>query len=452
MEQWQQGSGQLVELMREAEVDRLAETLVAFANADGGTIYVGVDETGRPTGELYPDDFAEVLGQAEVRCRPPVVVEWQPVESSGAFVVVVRVQRSPEIHTLEDGRVLVRAGAENRPLSGDEVRQLATTRSAGDYEAEIVAGASREDFSEAVLQHFVEKWEERQGRPLTRPLDDLLRELGCLTPDGRPTVAGLLLFGSDPQRFIPRSGLLFIRFEGTEMRASSGEPGYGRRVEVKGPLPQIIAHTWDLLQEEIKLGAVVRSLQREEQWAYPPTAIREALVNAVAHRDYRLRGRSIEVRLFADRLEIISPGGLPGFITIENIVDEHFSRNPRIVNGLFQWRYIEELGLGVDLMIEEMVKAGHPPPEFRETPFSFTVVFRRAQDRPPLRFAHLTMNERQAKALAFLERTGRITNRDYQQLCPGVSAETLRLDLVDLVKKGVLLKVGAKRGTYYILK
>ncbi len=445
-------SGQLLALMREPNVDELAETLVAFANADGGTIYVGVDEEGRPTGDLFPEDFAEVLGQAEMRCRPPVVVEWQQVESGGAFVVTIRVQRSPEIHTLEDGRVLVRTGAENRPLRGDEVRQLASSRSAGDYEAEIVPAASRADFDETVVRQFIEKWEERQGRPLTRPVDDLLQEMGGLTIDGRPTVAGILLFGKQPQRFIPRSGLLFIRFEGTEMRAQSGEPGYGRRVEVKGPLPQIVTHTWELLQEELKVGAVVRSLQREERWAYPPTAIREALVNAVAHRDYRLRGRSIEVRLFSDRLEIVSPGGLPGFITIENIVDEHFSRNPRIVNGLFQWRYIEELGLGVDLMIEEMVKAGHPPPEFRETPFSFTVIFRRAQEHPPIRFANLTMNERQAKAVAFVERTGRITNRDYRQLCPGVSAETLRLDLVDLVKKGVLLKVGAKRGTYYILK
>ncbi len=452
MKGWQQGPGQLIELMEEPDPQRLAETLVAFANADGGTIYVGVDEAGRPVGDLFPDDFTEALGQAEQRCRPPVVVEWQPVESGGFFVIVVRVRRSPDIHTLEDGRVLVRTGAENRPLRGDEVRQLATTRSAGDYEAEIVPGASRDDLDEEVLRHFVGKWEERQGRPLTRPLDDLLMEMGWLSTDGRPTVAGLLLFGKAPQRFIPRSGLLFIRFEGTEMRGHGGEPGYGRRVEVQGPLPRIIAHTWELIQEEIRIGAVVRSLQREEQWAYPPTAIREALVNAVAHRDYRLRGRSIEVRLFADRMEISSPGGLPGFITVENIVDEHFSRNPRIVNGLFQWGYIEELGLGVDLMIEEMVKAGHPPPEFRETPFSFTVLFRRAQDRPPIRFANLTMNERQAKALAFVERTGRITNRDYQQLCPGVSAETLRLDLVDLVRKGVLLKVGAKRGTYYILK
>jgi len=88
--------------------------------------------------------------------------------------------------------------------------------------------------------------------------------------------------------------------------------------------------------------------------------VREALINAVAHRDYRLSGRRIEVRMFDDRLEVYSPGGLAGYITIDNIVEEHFSRNPRLVHGLFQWGYIEELGLGVDKMIDDMLAAGHP--------------------------------------------------------------------------------------------
>lgn len=443
---------QLVALLPGADPELLAETLVAFANADGGTLYVGLNAEGQPTGEIYPEEINGLFHQAEAQCHPPIPVEWQQTEWSGEFVFVGRIRRSPELHTLRDGRVLVRTGAENRPLRGDQVRQLATTRSAGDYEAESVPGATRADFDDKLLEEFVNKWEERQGRPLTRPLEDLFIEMGWLTSERLPTVAGLLLFGRNPQSFIPRSGLTFVRFDGTDLRSESGEAGYGRREELNGALPQIIQRTWAILQEEIRRGAVVRALQREEKWLYPPTAIREALVNAIAHRDYRLRGRAIEVRIFADRLEISSPGGLPGFITIDNIVDEHFSRNPRIVNGLFQWRYIEELGLGVDLMIEEMVNAGHPPPEFRETPFSFTVIFRNVIDHTPQSGARLTTNERQAKALAFIQRHGRITNRDYQELCPDVSPETLRLDLVDLVEQSILLKVGAKRGTYYILK
>ncbi len=156
--------------------------------------------------------------------------------------------------------------------------------------------------------------------------------------------------------------------------------------------------------------------------------------------------------MYADRLEIISPGGLPGYITLDNLVEEHFSRNPRLVNGLYQWGYIEELGLGIDQMIEDMVQAGHEPPQFNATPHSFTVTLSNKRDRAPVpKWTH-NMNERQTRALTYIRENGSITNREYQQLCPSVSAETLRRDLVDLVERGLLLKIGSKKGTNYILK
>ncbi len=150
-----------------------------------------------------------------------------------------------------------------------------------------------------------------------------------------------------------------MRFVGTEPRGPGGLAGYSRREEFNGALARVIERTWSLLLQEMRGEAVVRGLQREDKMLYPPFAVREALVNAVCHRDYRLPGRRVEIRQFDDRLEISSPGGLPGYITVDNIVEEHFSRNPRLVNGLFEWGYIEQLGLGIDRMIEEMV-AGWP--------------------------------------------------------------------------------------------
>ncbi|MCA9978827.1 MAG: hypothetical protein KC413_23870, partial [Anaerolineales bacterium] len=162
--------------------------------------------------------------------------------------------------------------------------------------------------------------------------------------------------------------------------------------------------------------------------------------------------RRIEIRMYADRLEIISPGGLPGYMTLDNLVEEHFSRNPRLVNGLYQWGYIEELGLGIDQMIEDMVQAGHDPPTFQAMPHLFTVTLSNKQERPITpRWTH-SMNERQTRALAFIRENGSITNRDYKQLCPNVSSETLRRDLADLVERGIVLKIGSKKGTNYILK
>ncbi len=445
------GPGPLLDYLPEPDGDRLAEMLVAFANTDGGTILVGVDREGRPTGQVYPEELEGALQAAEARCTPPVQVSWERAEVADGVVIAIHVPRSPELHSLDDGRVLVRAGAENRPLTGPEIRHLAATKSSGDFEAEVVAGAGREDLDEALIAEYLEKRAER-GQPAHLPVDDLLVEIGATDEAGHPTVAGLLLFGRNPQAFLPQSGLVFVRFVGTEPRGEDGLAGYGRREEISGPLARIIERTWEVLLEEMHIGAVVKGLEREERLEYPPFAVREALVNAVCHRDYRLRGRRIEVRKFADRLEVISPGGLPGYITLDNIVEEHFSRNPRIVGGLYYWGYIEELGLGVDRMIEEMTQAGHPPPRFRATPYSFTVTLSNLVVRAPVPAWARSMNERQAKALAYIQEHGRITNREYRQLCPEVSAETLRLDLADLVKRGILLKVGAKRGTYYILK
>ena len=232
-------------------------------------------------------------------------------------------------------------------------------------------------------------------------------------------------------------------------------PGYSRRDEISGPLAQIIERSWTILMQEMRLEAVVTGLRREERTEYPTIAVREALVNAVCHRDYRLTGRRIEIRMFDDRMEIHSPGGLPGYITIDNIVEEHFSRNPRLVNGLYHWNYIEELGLGVDKMIEAMVQAGHPQPVFKATPHSFTVTLFNAKERKAQASGSAwesSMNERQLRAIQFMRDNGRITSRDYQDLCPNVSPETLRLDMVDLTDRGVVMKVGMKRGTYYIMR
>jgi len=450
----QQGPTSRLEFLPDPDPDLLAEALVAFANTDGGTIVVGLDATGSFVGQTYNEDLEGVLRVAEGQCRPPVVLgNWEQVELEEGTVVVVRVPRSTELHALQDGRVLVRSGAENRPLGGDEIRRLASTKSTGDFEAETVPGATIKDFDRDILDEYLQKREERLRRVFTGNIEDLLKEIGALTEAGQPTVAGILLFSKYPQQWLPQSGIVFVKFIGVEPRGEDGLAGYGRREEVTGPLARLVENLWELTWGEMAVSAVVRGLEREETFEYPAFAVREALVNAVCHRDYRLKGRRIEVRMYSDRLEVISPGGLPGFITVDNIVDEHFSRNPRLVGALFHWGYIEELGLGIDRMIEEMVQAGHKPPSFDAKPYSFSVTLYNARERlmanaPGGRI----LNNRQSRALQYIRDHGSITNREYRTLCPDVSAETARLDLSELVDQGVLLKIGSKKGTYYILK
>ncbi len=444
------GPGQTVAFVARPEAVLLAETMVAFANADGGTIFIGVNEQGQVVDYHMGDDVEGKLARALLMCRPPVVTHWEQGELPRGTLVALKIPRSPELHALSDGRVLVRAGGENRPLGGEAIRHLAATKSSGDFESEPVTGATLVDMDKNVLDEYMRRRAERGSR--VSPLQDHLVEIGAMTEDGTPTVAGMLLFGKHPQTFLPQSGMIFVKFLGKEARGPDGLAGYGRRVEIEGPLARVIERAWNVTMEEMKVEAVVNDLRREERPQYPRFAVREAIVNAVCHRDYRLGGRRVEIRMYEDRLEVISPGGLPGYITLDNIVEEHFSRNPRVVAGLFQWGYIEELGLGIDRMIEEMLQHGHAAPLFEAKPYSFTVRLQSAVQRTPVIHWPSNMNERQMRALTLLEQQGRITNRDYRQLCPDVNPETLRLDLVDLIDKGLILKIGDKKGTYYILK
>ena len=443
--------GPRLAFLSEADPEILAEYLVAFANGDGGLILLGIGEDGAPVEAFWEEEAEGALRVAAASCRPIVVSQWQQIEMEEGAIVGIQVERSSELHSLEDGRVLIRSGTTNRLLSGSEISQLANSKSSADFEADNVPGATQEDFDDEILEEYLAK---REARGVSRvgPLSTLLFEIGAVNHQGRPTVAGILLFGKNPQAFLPQSDVVFVKFPSTEPRGDEGGAGYGRRDEIGGPLARVVERAWNIIWEEMRVGAVVNKLEREEITEYPPFAVREALVNAVAHRDYRHTGRRIEVRMYSDRMEVISPGGLPGYITVDNIVEEHFSRNPRIVNGLFQWGYIEELGLGIDRMIEEMVQAGHHPPQFKAMPYSFTVTLTNARERAAVPRWARSMNERQARALTYVRENGSITNREYQRVCPDVSSETLRLDLVDLVERGLLLKIGSKKGTYYILK
>ena len=449
------GPGPRIDFMEQLEPLPIAETLVAFANTDGGSLLFGAradDETVAVS--ITQEALDSALGEAQGYCDPPVLTGERTLVALAEARTAWRldVPRSMDMHSLGDGRVLVRSGDCNRPLGGREIQRLASARNVGDFENEVVPGASRSDFSEEIIAAYLARRSLRLRQPTGEASVALLQEIGALDAEGNPTVTGVLLFCERPQRWLPQSGMVFVRFAGVTPRGEDGLAGYIRREELTGPLSRMVETAWNLVWSEMAVSAVVKDLEREETLEYPRFAVREAIVNAVCHRDYRIKGRRIEIRMFADRLEVVSPGGLPGFITVENFVGEHFSRNPRIVSGLFQWGLIEELGLGIDRMLEVMEQAGHEPPGFDAQPYSFAVTLCNAREQAPLPAWVASANPRQQRALQYLREHGSITNREYRTRCQGVSSETLRLDLVDLVEQGILLKVGTKKGTYYILK
>ncbi|MBN1401772.1 MAG: hypothetical protein JXA74_13090 [Anaerolineae bacterium] len=449
------GRGPVLEFMPEPDANALAELIVAFANSIGGTVILGMSEKG----VVNPDtaDYLEpILARALRRIEPPFraidLPEWRVEQTPDGQIATIMIKPTPYQNSLDGREVFVRSGGVNIRLSPEQVAKAARTGLQPSFEEETLPGAALDDLDEEIIDQYRRNLIKRGPRGESLGPTELLREAGATDPEGRLTVAGMLLFGRYPERFLPQTGVVVVRFKGTSMRdVVASNERYARRVEIVGPAARVVEKTWQVIYEEIHHESYANGLQREERYEYPLAAVREAVVNAICHRDYSILGQRIEVRFFDDRMEILSPGSLPGHMTLENIREEHYSRNPRLVRGLYYWGFIEELGQGIDIIYEAMQREHHPVPEFRDTGRSFMVMLRNAVDSLEAEFGD-QLNERQIQALRFLTESDRITNSQYRDLCSDVSAETLRLDLRDLVEKGILLKIGDKRGTYYVRK
>jgi len=453
-------------------VAALSETLVALANAGGGTILLGVTQTGSVRGVQDADGLRDRVLWAALSITPPLVLpipeqiaaDWGSGENR--TLVAAHVPRGlPSVYAIK-GRYLVRDGLSNRVLAASEIHQLMLRRGGdaalGRLETQVPPGATLDDLDWDRVRQYANRLEQPgQASP-----EEVLRQRACLVKtDGqhRPTTAGLLLFGHHPSLWTPGAEITAVRYPGTEM----GDQFV--REDIKGPLPDQIRKAEAFLRANVPQQTVLEGLTHQDRPAYPDQVLREVVVNAVAHRDYAIAGEGIQIFIFGDRVRVYSPGRLPGHVTVQNIVEERFSRNPVIVQVLADLGFVERLGYGIDRMMLLLQQAKQPAPLFEETTAGFQVILR-TRLRPVAeatsvlsqavdlgRWSHLELNPRQELAIRYIIEHGgpgsaRLTNREYQTLCPDVSAETIRRDLSDMVHKGILLRIGRKRATYYILK
>ena len=445
------GHGQDVDLLSErTSVRRIAESLAAMANANGGTIILA--GSARRT-KLGLADIKATVGkamEAMLLCQPKLVMPLPKVvnDASRAVVVLLVPRGLSQVYSV-GGRYLHRAGRDNLSLSSNELRRLLIERGQISYEAQEAENAGLDDIDWPRVQRY----REILGLAGDHSSEELLRRRGCLVrPSGRPNYAGILLFGREPERFVRSSEIVAVRYAGREM----GERFV--REDIRGPLPDQIQRAEAFVLANMRRGTRLIGLDRVEKLEYPQEAIREVIVNAVAHRDYSIAGDGIRLFMFSDRIVVHSPGRLPGHVTVENILDERYSRNEVIVQVLADMGYIERLGYGINRMVSLLEIEGLPAPSFNETANGFEVTLWGHGEQLPApetagrRWRHAGLNARQEKAMVYMNAHERITSREYQALCPDVSAETLRRDLVDLVRRGILLKIGEKRGTSYVLR
>jgi ATP-dependent DNA helicase RecG len=314
------------------------------------------------------------------------------------------------------------------------------------FEDRPSAGATLDDIDAEAVAVFVRRARAERQFPLPAdaPLTTVLVHLNLLC-NHQPTHAALLLFGRQPQRFTPAAEVRCMHFHGTEIQRPV--PYYQI---FKGPLFEQVDRATDFALGVLNRGVGTRALSNQAPVTYeiPPDVIREAIVNAIAHRDYT-SAAAVQVAVFADRVEIWNPGLLPPPLTPERLLRPHSSmaHNPRIAEALFLTRYIEKYGTGTIMMIRQLREHALPEPDFAQREGVFIVTLWRDALTDKV-LAGLDLNERQRKAIAYIKERGNISNAVYQKLAGGARRTALR-ELAELVRHGVVVLVGSGRGAHY---
>jgi predicted HTH transcriptional regulator len=317
------------------------------------------------------------------------------------------------------------------------------------FEERAVLEATLDDLDDRAVANFVRLARSERQFPLPEksPMATVLTHLHLLC-EGRPTNAALLLFGRDPQRFLSSAEVRCMHFHGTEIQRPV--PFY--RI-FKGNAFEQVDMATDFVVSKLNrsVGTRAESSQAPVRYEILPEVIREAVVNAVAHRDYASAG-AVQVSVFADRVEVWNPGILPAPLTTESLRHPHGSiaRNPRLCEALFLARYIEKYGTGTLLMIRESLAHNLPEPDFAQRGGEFTITLWRDWLTETV-IKQLVLNDRQRQAVMIAKANDRLSNLDYQKTFD-ISKPTASRDLDDMVRKGILEKIGTTgKGTYYVL-
>ena len=409
------GENSGVEFKRDAVTpEKLAREMAALLNLEGGVILLGVEDDGAVSGlKRDPKKRDEwVMEVARTHLRPGVIPFWETKEiPDGNIVGVISLPADAPDKPYKAKRgsawmTQVRVGTTTRDATDDEEMRLYAQSRRLLYDHKPVPGATLADYDMRRLTNYFRDIREQECPDLMdmEGWERLLTSLGLAFEDrgvALPSVAGLLLFGRAPNRHLPQAGITAVAFGGDQK-----DYDIKARAVLRGPLVSLfpaeddpyrgrypkLAKAFSKPAAVIEVGVIEKALDfvaratdvhgfvdrtgiRRERWDYPLDAVREAVVNAVAHRDYTIGGTDIELAIYADRLEVISPGRLPNTATVEKLRLGYRSlRNDVVRDLLSAYGYIEALGLGIPRKIIAGMRAHNgTEPDLIEEESSFTV-------------------------------------------------------------------------------
>ncbi|MCY4318531.1 MAG: putative DNA binding domain-containing protein [Alphaproteobacteria bacterium] len=348
----------------------LAKELVAFSNLQGGMVLLGVEDAGTITG-LTRDGLEEwVMNVCRDKIRPAIVPFFEVVRGvkDSNDVAIVRVTRGYDMHALwhnNTNRYLMRVGTQSREASQEELARLFQQRGTVRAELRPVSGASLAHLDLRRLRNY---FGDIRQQDVPADEDDeawqsLLINTEVMADEG-VTVGGMLMFGKTPNRFLPHAGIDAVAYPGTEQDYDAQE-----RSVLRGPMVPLLSEAGDIVENglvEQALDFVQRNTRvvveaqggrRIERPVYPQDALREGLVNALIHRDYLLTSTDVELAVYSDRLEIVSPGRLPNGITPDRMrLGTRAARNQLLKDVMRDYRYLEHMGMGIPRKIVRGMK------------------------------------------------------------------------------------------------
>jgi ATP-dependent DNA helicase RecG len=417
----------------------VGKTACAFANAFGGRIVVGVDDRGSVVG--IPDGEIDILQQrleGAIQQVTPVPFHSVSVEEAdGKRTVVVEVSKAGQgTFCTHDGIVYHRTGSVNTKLGGRTLQSYLMDRYILSFD-ESRSEAGLGDIDPARLEAFLVKRTPGLKFDGGRVMD-YLTSLRLVKADERSSImnAALLFFAKDPERFVPQSEIKLVRFKGREA-VDIIDSRF-----VTGTVLDLLREAEDFIKRNTRTAFRIEGTEREEVPEYPHPVIREALVNALTHRDYFSRD-AVQVNMFEDRIEFVSPGNLPTGLTLELLGTISKQRNPMTYHLMRDLGLVEGLATGIPRMRSAMRDADLPEPRFEELAGFFRVTIMNGTG-----VDSVGLNKRQQKALVHLQEDPRITSRQYRDMFD-VSNPMAVADLNDMVERGILRKVGKTRGAYY---
>ena len=353
----------------------LAVPIVAFANADGGVIAIGVsDKTRKIEGiDQHIEKLNELLRVPFDFCNPsvPVTFSYLPCtdkEGNENRILLMEIPASSNLHTNQADEAFMRVGDKSRKLTFDERVQLMYDKGERYYEDTAVYGATIDDIDMDAVAEYAKLV--GYGKS---PLQYLRENNGFVKTNKKGeedvSTACILLFGKYPQKFFPRARTRFIRYEGVDEKVGA-EMNVIKDVTFEGTILNQVKKTIEFIETQVRehtfLGQHAQFVTKRD---YPEFVIQEMTVNACCHRAYNIKGTEIQIKMFDDRLVFESPGKLPGQVKPTNIRHTHFSRNPKIAAFLKAYHFVKEFGEGFDRICREQEANGANVPSFRTDEF-----------------------------------------------------------------------------------